>query len=201
MTEHLKVFKEPEIIKIGLEKTRSKILNILKEDDHTIKEIAEKLDKDRSTIYRHVKKLEDAGYIENKNTDDDENKYCRVAHTIFLDLEYMDYEVKMDIIFEWDLDFETQDLVRMDNIGYRNDKSKRLLKDIQSFISDLDKRLKDRVESLEKDIDKEDMMIIMRVRLLGYMILCSKNDICRKRLNNIFSKFDKKIDLNLADGD
>ena len=201
MTEHLKVFKEPEIIKIGLEKTRSKILNILKEDDHTIKEIAEKLDKDRSTIYRHVKKLEDAGYIENKNTDDDENKYSRVAHTIFLDLEYMDYEDKMDIIFEWDLDFETQDLVRMDNIGYRNDKSERLLKDIQSFISDLDKRLKDRVESLEKDIDKEDMMILMRAKLLAYMILCSENDICRKRLNKIFSKFDKKIDLNLADGD
>lgn len=197
MTGHFKVVKDPEKIKIGLEKTRSNILKILKEDDHTIKEIAERLDKDRSTIYRHVKKLEQADYLKCKNTDDGKNKYSRVAHTIFLDLEYMDYYDKRDIILDWDLDFKRQDLVRMDKLGYSNDKSERFVKEIRSFFSELDNILKDRSE----DVEEKNMMVLMRAKLLGYMILCYKKDECRKKFDKIFSKFKKNINLNLNEGD
>ncbi|MFW5927956.1 MAG: hypothetical protein ACOCSL_02045, partial [Thermoplasmatota archaeon] len=101
------------------------------------------------------------------------------------------------IILDWDLDFKRQDLVRMDKLGYSNDKSERFVKEIRSFFSELDNILKDRSE----DVEEKNMMVLMRAKLLGYMILCYKKDEYRKKFDKIFSKFKKNINLNLNEGD
>ena len=200
MTDHLKVVKDPEKIKIGIEKTRSDILNILKKDDYTIKEIAEKLDKDKSTIYRHIKKLEDADYVKYKNTDDGKKKYYRVAHTIFLDLEYLDFEHKLDVILDWQHDFKKEDLVRMDELGYKNERSEEFIDEIYTFLTKLDKEVKEKIEPNREDIKKNDYTIIFRAKILAYMILCCKNPEIKERAKNIFSKFEKDFSFELFEG-
>ncbi len=201
MTDHLKVVKDPDKIKIGLENTRSDILNILKEDDYTIKEIAEELDKDRSTIYRHIKKLEDADYVKYKKTEDGKKKYSRVAHTIFLDVEYLDFEQKLDVVMGWQLDFKKEDLVRMGELGYKNEKSEKFIDEIYSFLTSLDKRVKERAEHHGKDIRKTDFTIIFRAKLLAYLILCCKDPEFKERAKDIFSKFESDHNFELFEGD
>ncbi len=64
MKEAIKVLRDHEDIKLCMEDTRNEILSLLMVNDMCIPKMAEALDKDHSTIYRHVKKLEDAGLVE-----------------------------------------------------------------------------------------------------------------------------------------
>ena len=66
MKEDVQLIHDSERIRILLEETRKNILNLLKIEDMSISQLAEGLGKDRSTIYRHVKKLEEYGYVELK---------------------------------------------------------------------------------------------------------------------------------------
>ncbi|MGC8663131.1 MAG: winged helix-turn-helix domain-containing protein [Thermoplasmata archaeon] len=59
----LEVIYDPPIIKIAMEKTRNAILQALKIREMSIEDLSFLLDKDPSTVYRHVKKLEEAGLI------------------------------------------------------------------------------------------------------------------------------------------
>lgn len=201
MTKDIKVIKEPSRIKIGIEDTRSKILDILKEEELTIKKIAERLDKDASTIYRHIKKLEDADFVKKVEDDGETNRYSRTAHTIFLDLNYLDFDEKLDVILDWHPDFELDDLVKMDKLGYKNDRSEELFEEIQSFFTELDNKLKEKGCEIDEKIQNNDTMLLMRTKLLAYILFCFQDDYCKENYNRIFSKFEDKSELELIDGD
>ncbi len=64
MKESVKVIREPKEIKVCIEDTRNRILSLLMGKEMSIPEMAEELGKDHSTVYRHVKKLEEAGFLE-----------------------------------------------------------------------------------------------------------------------------------------
>ncbi len=86
--KEIEIVDDPEIIKIIVEETRSKILRLLRFRDMTISEIASILNKDVSTIFRHIKKLEKAGLIkvtgERKVHNIPEKLYGRTIKTIIL---------------------------------------------------------------------------------------------------------------------
>lgn len=63
MTEEIKIVEDPERIKIAVEKNRRKILTLLSEQEMTIEELAEVMEKSPSTIYRHINKLEKNGFV------------------------------------------------------------------------------------------------------------------------------------------
>ena len=86
--KEIEIVDDPEIIKIVVEETRSKILKLLRFRDMTISEIASILNKDVSTIFRHMKKLEKAGIVrvtgERKVHNIPEKVYGRTIRTIIL---------------------------------------------------------------------------------------------------------------------
>ncbi len=86
--KEIEIVDDPEKIKIIIEETRAKILRLLRFRDMTISEMASILNKDVSTIFRHVKKLENAGLIritgERKIHNVPEKLYGRTAKTIIL---------------------------------------------------------------------------------------------------------------------
>lgn len=61
--ERIKIIRDPRAIVIGMEKNRREILKLLRFSDLTVSQITEILDKDESTIYRHIKKLEEVGLV------------------------------------------------------------------------------------------------------------------------------------------
>ncbi len=86
--KEIEIVDDPEIIKIIVEETRSKILKLLRFRDMTISEIASILNKDVSTIFRHMKKLEKAGIVkvtgERRVHNIPEKVYGRTIRTIIL---------------------------------------------------------------------------------------------------------------------
>ncbi len=87
------VLRDPEIIRIVVEDTRVKILNILRIRPMTISEMARALGKNVSTIYRHIKKLEALGLVEvvgeRRTGHQPEKIYGRTATTFLLAPESM----------------------------------------------------------------------------------------------------------------
>jgi DNA-binding transcriptional ArsR family regulator len=86
--KEIEIVDDPEKIKIIIEDTRTKILRLLRFRDMTISELASILNKDVSTIFRHIKKLESAGFVkvtgERKIHNVPEKIYGRTSRTIFL---------------------------------------------------------------------------------------------------------------------
>ncbi len=86
--KEIEIVSDPEVIKLITEETRSKILRLLRFRDMTISELSSILNKDISTIFRHIKKLEKAGLVkvtgERKVHNIPEKVYGRTIKTIFL---------------------------------------------------------------------------------------------------------------------
>ncbi len=86
--KEIEIVSDPETIKVIIEDTRSKILKLLRFRDMTISELSSILNKDISTIFRHVKKLEKAGLVEvtgeRRVHNVPEKVYGRTVKTIFL---------------------------------------------------------------------------------------------------------------------
>lgn len=82
------VLKNPEQIKVVVDETRRNILSLLKFNDLTVSQIADVLQKDQSTIYRHMSKLEESGFVEvtdeRKTHHIPEKVYSRTAHFFIL---------------------------------------------------------------------------------------------------------------------
>ncbi|MCK5038913.1 MAG: winged helix-turn-helix transcriptional regulator [Thermoplasmata archaeon] len=64
MADEIRVIDDPKIIKLLIDETRRAILELLRLNDLTVDQMASILEKDQSTIYRHVEKLLNAGIIE-----------------------------------------------------------------------------------------------------------------------------------------
>jgi len=88
MTDEIRIIDDPEIIKLVTDDTRRAILEILRVNRLTVAQMASILEKDQSTIYRHVEKLLKAGLIEQagerKEHHIPEKIYGRTAKIFFL---------------------------------------------------------------------------------------------------------------------
>lgn len=74
------IVSQPKQLKALSDPTRIKILELLREHPMSVSEIAERLGRDKSTVYRHIKALEDAGLVEVVEKIGNEVVYGRVAY-------------------------------------------------------------------------------------------------------------------------
>ncbi|AEC51794.1 ArsR family transcriptional regulator [Pyrococcus sp. NA2] len=74
------VISNKEQLRALSDPTRMKILELLRSHPMSVAEIAEKLGKDKSTIYRHIRALEEAGLVEEVEKIGNEVLYGRVAY-------------------------------------------------------------------------------------------------------------------------
>jgi DNA-binding transcriptional ArsR family regulator len=88
MADEIRILDDPEKIKIAIDPTRRKILELLRYNDLTVSQLVGILNKDQSTIYRHVEKLLKADFIrqsgQRKEHHIPEKIYGRTAKMFFL---------------------------------------------------------------------------------------------------------------------
>ncbi|WP_461866365.1 winged helix-turn-helix domain-containing protein [Thermococcus sp.] len=98
MTKKVKVVADPEVIKLMLEDTRRKILQLLRNKEMTISQLSEILGKTPQTIYHHIEKLKEAGLVEVKRTEMKgnlvEKYYGRTADAFYINLYLGDEELR-----------------------------------------------------------------------------------------------------------
>ncbi len=146
MRKGVKIVRNPESIKIAVDKTRSKILDLLKEKDMAISELSKILDKDRSTIHRHIQRLLEVGLVEmvseKKGYHVPGKIYGRTADIFLMTTDKVDDKVDASSIIEWDVGDAKKILERMDRMGYKNSSSDELALHISEFFSSFSERSK-----------------------------------------------------------
>ncbi len=173
--KEVEIVDDPEKIKIIIEDTRTKILRLLRFRDMTISELASILNKDVSTIFRHIKKLESAGFVkvtgERRIHNVPEKIYGRTAKTIFLAPESY---VKDDAIKKMNKKRVEILADTLRSLGYEV-KDVDALFDILIHLDEL--TIKD-MERLEKDVD---WGILRKLALLLVLLKIEEEDIKRVR--------------------
>ncbi len=166
--KEIEIVEDPEKIKIIIEETRRKILSLLRFRDMTISELASILDKDISTIFRHIKKLEKYGFVrvtgERKLHNVPEKIYGRTARTFILAPEgYFKSEELIKKFRKRKIEGVVQNL---NSMGYEV-MDKTALEKIILYFEELP--IED-IERLEKDVDWDIL------GLLRYILMLLKSD-------------------------
>jgi len=158
----VKVITDPEVIKLMLEDTRSKILGLLRNREMTISQLSEILGKTPQTIYHHIEKLKEAGLVEVKRTEMKgnlvEKYYGRTADAFYINLYLGDEELryfarsrlktKLEVFKALGYEFDDEELLNtMDE----------LLKKEHDFKMEISKEIEAN-EDVLKDFSNEDII-------------------------------------------
>ena len=191
MKEDVELVHDSERVKILLEDTRKNILHLLKVEDMSISQLAEGLDKDRSTIYRHVKKLEDYGYVELKGERIVNNVpgmvYGRTAKLFLPCPKSMEPGDPILESFSWDENNTYNILECLKLLGYELDLNEDLAKDLCNFFTKIDDKIIDIFK--EKGLIELNHLEALRLKFLIILIEFSSNEDLKKDIERLISGF------------
>jgi len=190
----VRLFEDTEKLKVGLEKSRKKILELLKVKDMTISQIGEALERDQSTVYRHIKKLEEAGFIEVKGEKKEhhipEKVYGRTAKIFLLTPEAMD----KDDSPSWGLGWKRKRVNRCLNIleeaGFECDGSEEMADELADFLKSVDKEVTENMMSSLSEPDEIDFFSMMQSRFLAELIKIEKDESLKEEFEEIADRFE-----------
>lgn len=191
MSPNVRVFEDSETLKVGLEKTRRQILDLLRVKNMAISQISEALDKDQSTIYRHVKKLEDAGFIEVKGEKKEhhipERIYGRTAEVFLMTPEPIDSDVSSIVGIQWNKNKVEECLSFLEKMGYSIEKEE-LLDDLGIYLQDLDREINNELASAMDDEKEMDYFSLLQIKFLASIIKIEKNKGEKEEIQEIISE-------------
>ncbi len=195
MKKNLKVISNPEAIKVGMEKNREKILELLKINDMTISQISEALGRDQSTIYRHVRKLEEAGFVEicgeRREHHIPERVYGRTADFYLLAPDSMQADIPENAGVHWNEENAEMTIRNLCNLGIDCEDLDGTVEKTVNVFKNLHKDFSNFVqEKKDEELYHVDFFGILRMKLL-YLLIEMENDpdFC-ERIEEITSNFD-----------
>lgn len=192
MKEDVELVQDSERIRVLLEKTRKNILELLKVEDMAVSQIAEGLGKDRSTIYRHVKKLEEYGYVELKGERIVNNVpgmiYGRTAKLFLPCPRSMEPGDPITDSLTWDEENTLQILECLSVLGYDFELTEELVEDMCDFFQEMNNKI---IEILkEKGLVEMGFIETLRLKVLIILIEFHKNDEVSQKVGDLISYFE-----------
>ncbi|MEF8834924.1 MAG: helix-turn-helix domain-containing protein, partial [Candidatus Thermoplasmatota archaeon] len=110
----------------------------------TISQVAEALEKDQSTVYRHIKKLEEAGFIEVKGERKEhhipEKIYGRTADVFLMTPEPISSNSTSQLGIRWDGDKVKECIDVLKDVGYELEREG-IVDEISNHLYELDKEI------------------------------------------------------------
>ncbi|AFL95242.1 putative transcription regulator, ArsR family [Thermococcus cleftensis] len=177
------IITEPEKVKILSEETRFRILQLLRQRPMTINELSEALNKDRTTVYRHVKALEKAGVVEELEAHGNERVYSRTARLFLIKA---DPDESVEQFRQAYLQVEVEKLVRLlEKTGFRvknRDELVRLAKDVLNEIEVNSQPILKRISQAEIELTEIELF-----HLLNMLVFLQSCELCEKakRVKNL----------------
>lgn len=195
MNEDIRVFEDSETLKVGLEKTRKQMLELLKVKDMSISQIAEALEKDQSTIYRHMKKLEEAGFIEVKGERREhhipERIYGRTAEMFLMTPEPMDENSPSRVFIEWSEEKTKKCVDHLVEVGFECEKDKEeIAEKLHETLTKVDEEVRERILSSIDVDENENFFFVSQLRFLAILIKLENEDELKHKIENIASRFE-----------
>ncbi|NJE76674.1 winged helix-turn-helix domain-containing protein [Thermococcus sp. ES12] len=170
------IITEPERVRVLSDETRFKILQLLREHPMTINELSDATGKDRTTIYRHVKILENAGLVEELEVHGNERVYARSARLFLIKA---DPDESVEEFRQAYLQVEAEKLVRVlekagFKIGDRN-KLKKLAKEVLNEIELNSQPIIKRISQANIDLTEIELF-----HLLNMLVFLQSCELCEK---------------------
>ncbi len=196
MKSDVKVVRDPDHVKVAIEDTRSDILSLLRVNDMTISQIAENLDKDHSTIYRHIKKLEDAGYIKEiaqmKENHIPKKVYTRTADAFLLSPTSIDGGEPSDLTLDWERENARKILELLEIMGYSVDEGEdeEMIDILSNIFAELKEKVSDPIEEAEDEIGEISFPLLMRFELLMFLLEKRKSEDVEEKFEKLLEKLD-----------
>jgi len=192
MSPDIKLFEDSETLKVGLESTRKQILDLLRVKNMTISQVSEALGKDQSTVYRHIKKLEEAGFIEVKGERKEhhipERIYGRTADVFLMTPEPISSDETSSLGIRWSNDKVKECVDILEEIGYKVEKEE-VIDKISHHFYQLDKEVnKELSSSLDEDYQM-DFFSLMQLKFLISLIKLENSDSYSEEVKDIISRF------------
>lgn len=196
MKKDVEVVRDPESIKIGIEDTRSKILSLLQVNDMTISQLAKTLDKDQSTIYRHIKKLEDAGFVEKvgekKEHHIPEKIFGRTAGLFLLSPSTIDTGQPSDMMVKWEKQHAENIIELLNTMGYKTEDSEELVDDLSDIFIDIKEKVIEPIEDSEDELGEISFPTLLRLELMMYILELNEDKEIKEKLDDLIEEFHKE---------
>jgi len=195
MRQEVKVVRDIPSIKVFVEDTRSKILSLLAINDMSISQLAEALDKDQSTIYRHLKKLENAGYVEvcgeRKEHHIPEKLYGRTA-SLFL-FSPTDENSKDEFsIKSWQKKHTKKVMDILETIGFDIQDRDQMLDEFAYFFKSVGEISSELIEAVQSEIKGMDQLTYYRIKLIITLYAITDDDEVNKEYKRLINMLDLK---------
>lgn len=190
MKKDVRVIKDPERLRVSLEKNRSQILALLRVKDMTISQISEALSKDQSTIYRHVKKLEEAGLVEvcgeRRQHHIPERVYGRTADIFIPRIEPMETGNPSSVQLTWKKEHIKETIEFLEEIGYEFEDKEEIVDRFNRFLTEVNNNITEKIGLINDDITNFHFFTILRIKMTILLIEVLKNDEVNEELSKIF---------------
>ncbi len=188
----MKIFKDPSKIKIVQEDTRREIVQLLQGHEMTIAQISEIMDKDHSTIYRHMKKLEKAGFVEICGEKTDKNfpemVYRRTSETFIL-MPDADDITKDEMNYELRKDSLEMCLELLEKGGYEGIYTEENIKKLTEFMVNLSNETVDFLEENSGDMNFNSYAFHV-FEIIMLMLRVNRDEEFRKDVKDVVSIFE-----------
>lgn len=198
MKKEVIVVRDLNSIKLCVEDTRSEILSLLRVRDMSISQLAEALDRDQSTIYRHLQKLKKAGFVEEagkrKVHHIPEKLYSRAASVFIFSPTDDSVLHEKDSISSWDIqhNFNAQRIISlMNTLGYEVDDTEENIDKLSIFFSNLDEKTSELIEEFQDELSGINFPTILRLKLLLFIYEVMDNKERNREAKDIFKMFKK----------
>ncbi|AIF68503.1 hypothetical protein PAP_00280 [Palaeococcus pacificus DY20341] len=172
------VVTEPDMIKLLAEETRFKILSQLRDRPMTISELSERLKRDRSTIYRHVKALEDAGFLEKVAKERNEVLYARSAR-IFLVKPYGEDEEVVAFRIQY-LQVEAERICSiLKRAGFEIKNEEKTVNLIRDILREIEEKAREPIKKVE-NVEMSEIELFHFLNILVFLNSCEFCDKARQ---------------------
>ncbi len=175
MVDEIRIVDDPATIKLMIDETRRTILELLRLNDLTIEQMASILEKDQSTIYRHVEKLVNAGIIEQTGEKKDHHipkkLYGRTAKIFFMAPSIDAVPEKDELLKMWEKSSGTIATL-LEQIGYEGKDDPE--QNVKAAFLDIQKVVSERMKALPPDANLN-FYTIWKLQM-AIMILEMEND-------------------------
>ena len=170
------IITEPDKMKILAESTRFKILELLRMHPMSVSELSTFLKKDRSTVYRHVKALEKAGFVEEIRQEGHEKIYARTARLFLLKVEP---DESIEEFRRQYLRIEASRLMEiLKKSGVKIKDEERFVKLVEEVLKEIEDNSRPILQKISQvDLDLKEVELFHLLNLLVFLQSC---ELCKK---------------------
>jgi len=170
------IITQPEKVKALSDETRFRILRLLRQRPMTIWELSMAIGKDRTTIYRHVKALEKAGFVEEVGSEGNEKLYGRTARLFLIKAEPHE---SIENIRQTYLQVEAEKLVSiLEKAGIRVKDRERLTELVKEILDEIELNSQHIIRRIsEANVEMSEIELVHFLNMLVFLQSC---ELCEK---------------------